>query len=381
MVNLPCRDRRRRILKDEILSAANNHSSLRSTSDDDTSDAPRYSDAAGVENHPQVTDFIPRRYPTIAALVLIGVGLTAGMSVLHYFAGSIASATGIRDTAAFDVSAYGSLCTWTSAVVLLLASAICLMTYSIRRHRIDDFRGRYRVWLGASLTCLALSANSVAGVHQVVADVLGHVTGWTALREGAVWWLLLAGLPVGWIVARAMLDMRECRVAAALLVAAIGSYAIGLVTFLGLLVIEDPRVKAVTIGASVLVGHWFVLATVVSYARFVILDAQGLVTVRRRPATKRAAKPETAKATSAPKTEATTKAAPSVLSAGGYTRQTIQTAKAPADSDRWVDGSRPERDRYERDESDDDDESGDDRKLSKSDRKKLRKLKTQGRAA
>ena len=32
------------------------------------SDAPRYSDAAGVENHPQITDFVPRRYRTIALL-------------------------------------------------------------------------------------------------------------------------------------------------------------------------------------------------------------------------------------------------------------------------------------------------------------------------
>ena len=48
------------------------------------SDAPRYSDAAGVENHPQVTDFVPRRYRTIAMFVLIGAGLTATMAALHY---------------------------------------------------------------------------------------------------------------------------------------------------------------------------------------------------------------------------------------------------------------------------------------------------------
>lgn len=382
MVNLPGRDRKSRVLKDETLSASNSRSSLRAVSDDND-DGPRYSDAAGVENHPQITDFIPRRYSTIATLVLIGVGSTATMSALHYFAEPIASATGIRSAAAFDVSGYGSLSSWTSAVALLLTSAICLMTYMIRRHRIDDLRGRYRVWLGASLTCLVLSANSVAGVHQVAADILGHLTGWTALREGAVWWLLLAGLPVGWITMRALLDMRECRVAAALLATAIGSYSIGLVAFLGWLVIEDPRVKAVTIGASVLVGHWLVLASVVTYARFVILDAQGLVSGRRRQTPQRAATSEatTTKATPTPKADTTTKAAPTVLSAGGYTRHAIQPAKTPADSDRWVDGSRPERDHYDRDEVDYDDESGDDRKLSKSDRKKLRKLKAQGRAA
>ena len=56
--------------------------------------------------------------------------------------------------------------------MLLLASATCLLIYSIRRHRIDDFRGRYRIWLAASAACLVLSANSVAGLHSVLSDVI-----------------------------------------------------------------------------------------------------------------------------------------------------------------------------------------------------------------
>jgi hypothetical protein len=57
----------------------------------------------------------------------------------------------------------------------------------------------------------------------------------------------------------------------------------------------------------------------------------------------------------------------------------VQTAKIPADASRWVDGSRFEREHYDEDE--DEDSSDGERKRSKSDRKKLRKMKTQGRAA
>ena len=92
MVNFPGRDRRRRVLKDEVLAASNNHSAMRAAADASADDAPRYSDAAGVENHPQVTDFIPRRYRTIAVLVLIGVGTTTVLAALDYFAGAIAQA-------------------------------------------------------------------------------------------------------------------------------------------------------------------------------------------------------------------------------------------------------------------------------------------------
>ncbi len=233
MVNFPGRDRRRRVLKDEVLSASTNHRSLRATVDADASnDVPRYSDAAGVENHPQVTDFVPRRFRSIAIFVLLGIGLTAMLTALDYFTLPIAAASGMQTTATLDITSSGSLAAWFSAVVLLIASATCLLTYSIRRHRIDDFQGRYRVWLGASFACLVMSANSVAGLHQILADVLGHVTGWTALH-GAVWWLVLPGVPMGWILVRAVFDMRECRLGAVLLVAAMASYAASMVSVLG----------------------------------------------------------------------------------------------------------------------------------------------------
>src|SRR3954452_23090653 len=120
MVNFPGRnDRRRRVLKEEVRSASGSRATLRAAVADD---APRYSDAAGVENHPQVTDFIPRRYRTIATLVLIGVGTTTVLAVLDYFAGAIDQASGARTVAALVMTAPGSLASWLSAVLLLIAS-------------------------------------------------------------------------------------------------------------------------------------------------------------------------------------------------------------------------------------------------------------------
>jgi hypothetical protein len=381
MVNLPGRDRRRRVLKDEVLAASNNYATMRAKTDlEPAADAPRYSDAAGVENHPQITDFIPRRYSTIAVLVAIGLATTAALAAAQMFLLPMAAARGMRGAAIFSLDGYGSLASWLAAVVLALTCAICLIVLSIRRHRIDDFKGRYRVWLGAAIVCLFASANSVAGLHQMIAELLGAATGWTALRDGAVWWLTLAGLPVAWITLRAILDVRECRLAGALLIAAVACYAVSVVSYLGLAGIADPQTRSISVGATLLMGHWFVLAAIVSYARFVVLDAQGLITVRRRSVAKRPAKVEIAKTVPATSVTPAAKPATSIFAAAGLSRSTVQSAKTPADSSRWVDGSRPERDRYDRDDDDDDSVDGD-RKLSKADRKRLRKLKAQGRAA
>ncbi len=382
MANLPGRDRRRRVLKDEVLSASNSYANFRAADgDDEPSNAPRYSEAAGVENHPQITDFVPRRYSTIAILVVMGAGLTAALAALHYFAMPIAAVSGMRSVAAIDLTSSGSLGAWLSAVVLLLASATCLLTYSIRRHRIDDFRGRYRVWFLAAVACFVASADSVAGLHQIAADTLSHFTGWTALRDGAVWWMLLAGVPIGWVVLRALFDVRENRVAAALLIAALGCYTMSAVSYLGFARIADPQMRSIAVGGTLLMGHWLILASAVSYARFVVLDAQGLITVRRRAVAKRAAKEGSAKIAKESAPQPTPKPAATIFSAAGISRPTtLQTAKTAADSSRWLDGSRPESKRYEDDDEDGDSSDGD-RKLSKADRKRLRKLKAQGRAA
>jgi hypothetical protein len=376
MVNFPGRnDRRRRVLKEEVRSASGARATLRT---DVADDAPRYSDAAGVENHPQVTDFVPRRYSTIALLGLFGTAATAVTGALHYFVLPIAASRGMNSAAAFDLTARGNLTEWLAAVVLFMASGFCVMTYSIRRHRIDDYRGRYRIWLGAALACFVLSANSVTGLHEVLSDVLTRATGWSALREGAAWWMAVAGLPLAWIFVRVLLDIRECRIAAALLTSAAGCYGVSAASFLGYGPAVDAQIQPIVTAAPLLLGHWLLFTAIVANARFVVLDAQGLVTVRRQPKAKRADRATATKQT-------VSKAAQSAASSNSSTatvsisRETLQPVKTPADSSRWVDGSRFEREHYDADE---DEESSDgERKLSKSDRKKLRKIKTQGRAA
>lgn len=375
MVNFPGRnDRRRRVLKDEVRSPSSTRATVRA---DVADDARRYSDAAGVENHPQVTDFVPRRYSTIALLGLLGVAATAVTAALHYFALPVAVSHGMDSSAAFDLTARGNMTQWLAALVLFMASGLCVLTYSIRRHRIDDYRGRYRVWIGAAVAGLALSANSVTGLHELLSDVLTRTTGWSALRNGAAWEMAIAGLPLAWIFVRMLLDVRECRIAAALLAGAAACYGISAAGFLGYSPVVEARVRPLITASTLLLGHWLLFTAIVANARFVVLDAQGLVAVRRRPKAKRtlSAVEKVVVNKSVISIGTSSSAKPTV----SISRETLQPVKTPADSNRWVDGSRFERERYDADE---DEESTDgERKLSKSDRKKLRKIKTQGRAA
>jgi hypothetical protein len=379
MVNFPGRsDRRRRVLKEEVLSASSRAKSRSNDCDDADEDAPRYSEAAGVENHPQVTDFVPRRYSTIAMLGLFGVASSAATAALHYFVLPVAASSGMQSAAAIDLAGRSNVSAWLSAIVLFMGSAFCVMTYSLRKHRIDDYRGRYRVWMSAALACLMLSANSVIGLHQILADSLTRVTGWSMLQDGAIWWAV-AGLPLAWIFVRLVVDVRECRVAAATMTAAGVCYAVSAASYFGYGPAVEPEMRPILVSAPLLLGHWLAFTAVVANARFVVLDAQGLVNIRRptRAKSKRTASTPVVKtpaSKAAQAAAATSAASPTVP----ISRATIQTVKTPADSSRWVDGSRFEREDYD---DEDEDSSDGDRKLSKSERKRMRKIKTQGRAA
>lgn len=376
MVNFPGRTgRRRRVLNEEVLSASSGRGTRAVSTDHDPVQTRRYSDAAGVENHPQVTDFVPRKYRSIGMLVAMGVVTCGALGAAHYFAPSIAAAAGMPTLRPFDLGAPGSIAAWVSAVVLFIASAACLLVYSIRRHRIDDFRGRYRVWLAASFACLVLSVDSVAWLHHVVAYSLSHLIGWTALRDGAVWWIAIAGLPLAWIAIRALMDVRECRLALLFFMVAGACFATaGASFFAGETVTETKNASLVT-GTTILLGHWLALAAVVTYARYVVLDAQGLVAVRPVSTTQIRTEEKSA---STVKEMTSDDSKPTVLSVVNYAR--TKSAERNEDDDRWVDGRRPERNSYKKFDEEEE-ESSSDSKLSKTDRKRLRKLKAQNRAA
>lgn len=377
MVNFAGRNgRRRRVLNEEVRSASSAQTARQSVaSSDSATAAPRYSDAAGVENHPQITDFVPRRYRTIGMLVASGTATVAVLGALHYFAPIVAEFAGLPTLRPFDLSAPGSIAAWVSAVSMIVASAACMLIYSIRRHRIDDFKGRYRVWLGACVACLAVSVNSVAGLHTIIAHSMRHITGWSILPNDAVWWLVIAGLPLAWIALRALLDVKQCRLATTFLLAALVCYATSAAGCFGFIPMPNGQNASLVTGASMLIGHWLVFTTIVTYARFVILDAQGLITVRQ-PAAKKE-KQDNAKSESETKVA---ESKPTILSVVNYARNKTSRSDMASDDDQWVDGRRPERKSYG--DYDEDEEASDgDSKLSKSDRKRLRKLKTQNRAA
>ena len=148
-------------------------------------------------------------------------------------------------------------------------------------------------------------------------------------------------------------------------------------SYLGFLPAMEPRIETMVAGIATLLGSLVAAGRRDAYARFVVLDAQGLVA--GAAGCSKASREKSRRAESKPKSRPQSRrSSPPRLHATKPPQ--IQPAKTPADSKTWIDGSRPERESYD-DADDDDDDSSGPSKLSKADRKRLRKLKAQNRAA
>jgi len=332
--------RRRRVLKEEVLTASN---PLREDLVCAPGDTPRYGAGANIENHPQVTDLVPRKFRSIALVLAIGlsVGLLAELAA-HYSEHLSSIVPAISATEITTVFA-NQLVVWTSAALLLVAACYARLIFSLRRHLVDDVRGRYRMWRTASWAAVALSLNTVVGGHTIVARTLGYFTPWSVLPENAGWWLAAAAIVGSTLLLKLIFDVAECRAAMFAYCLALGCFVVAGAGAAG----WSPDWAASwpeTMGRTLpLAGNLMLLVGSLLFARYVVLDVQGLIEHRATPKQPVALMQEP---TEEVQFEEDTKA----VVAGDST---------------WVDGSEGERE----------DESDGTRRLSKSERKRLRKQK------
>ncbi|OHB77263.1 MAG: hypothetical protein A2W31_18575 [Planctomycetes bacterium RBG_16_64_10] len=400
-------DRRRRVLTEELLSVGATSAGATAGPANQLGAAAgpradnRYPPAATYKHRARVTDIIPRWWITVVLLWLTGVGLTAGLVALYVRQPDLAALLGqaqvpVLDLAGLRGAVSGSLAGWFASALLGLATVISALVYSVRRHRIDDYHGRYRVWLWAALVWLALSLNTTTQLHRLAVDTLIYWTGWSALRDGAVWWLAPVIVLAVTIGLRLLADTRECGIACAVLTTAYSCWTVAILVHLGMLDVGDELLTTVVIAGAVLGGHVSLVTAQVVYARHVVLEADGPLPQRcqstkeasapksrppGRSAADRGGGPEPASA--APERESAAGrpvperpapaswAPPTNVERGG----TATAGKATPRVTEWTDGCGPS------DPRDDGDVRPEHsrRKLSKADRKRLRKLKQDAR--
>jgi hypothetical protein len=334
-------DRRRRLLQGEILSseAARDEAEAQASNDPgrtprrSKTNFPRYAKAADMSQQARVTDLVPQRKLTLWILFLAGLAVVAGLECLYYWMPNVVLATRtssdvLRDNtvAAFDLDGEGSLAAWFSSFVLAGAALTAVLVFTLRRHLLDDYRGRYRIWLWAAACWFVMSIDESASLHEGFKELVVYFSGKRLYGDGSVWWVIGYGSMLATVGLLLLWDMRRSWFSSLAFVACGLCYAAAVVLQLEL---HTPRLGAWPVQWTIMaeeacemVGNLLLLLAMATHARFLIRDIQGL---NKKPKKKRATN-------SKPAAEAPAKAAMAPLSAAtaaaSAKKVTVQMAQA-----------------------------------------------------
>ena len=284
-------DRRRRVLTDTLSAAVATARALRRPRASDgggqtVRKSANYGDAEFMDEQPRVTDLIPIRLTGFLAVFVAGLAVIAGLEGLYAWMPQLAILTTDGRVATFDLDGEGSLAVWFSSMTLALAGLVAILVFMVRRHRTDDYPGRYRIWLWAASCWFLMSLDETSSLHEGYKEMMAVVTGTRVFGDGSIWWVAVYFFLLAAVGTRLLADMRECRLSTAALLATAACYGLAVGVQLGWILPESgARGVMVEEGAEML-GNLMLLMAMGLHARHVILDAEGVLPQRKGPTPK-----------------------------------------------------------------------------------------------
>jgi hypothetical protein len=155
---------------------------------------PGYSQAVRRACQQRVVQLIPvRRGMVAAALTVLWIGfgaLVLGHYALHtmpldpktWNIGTLAIAR------LFDLTAWNSICHWLTCQLWLLTAIACWMTFNLRRHKLDDYRARYRIWAVVGFVALFLHFDASTSTLLLIGQTIDP---WARKEIGYAGWPLV----------------------------------------------------------------------------------------------------------------------------------------------------------------------------------------------
>lgn len=154
----------------------------------------------------RLVQFIPVRKRSLIALVAFAMAIPATLALLHYgiFVTRIIPWDAHPAASIFDASQPRSLVAWYSSHLWLACLVTTVITFQLRRHKLDDYVGDYRLWFWMVLTCLIGSIDSTTRITEIFGVAIDH---WCQINVG---WSGIAIVQATLAVLIGMLGLRLC---------------------------------------------------------------------------------------------------------------------------------------------------------------------------
>jgi hypothetical protein len=359
------RDQRRRLV------ASWNRSASTEAASDNNPPAPgrvaAYDDAARPERHPGFATRLPTTLGGLVGMTLLILGGVGGAIAFAVsgpifgrpllegggrFAGSLAV---VRRTVEAGVSL--PLHTWLAVLSLFAAAAAAGSIKYMRRHRRDDYKGRFRAW-GWLATIFSVAAwSGIVPIGSLVAVFMSEATGMTLGPGGLGWWYAMTGLAFVVVLPWAVLPLRQRAGTSFWMTLGMLAWAGAVVATWAPAWIGVAERAALVSSVAWSAGAAFLLVAMLTAARGVIREVRGEVAAAPSPKVRKESKAREPKKQEVADEEGDDETDEAADEPSSWNDATSESESDDAGQTDFTDGS-----------------FGNDRRLSKAERKRLKKL-------
>jgi hypothetical protein len=154
----------------------------------------------------RLVQLIPVRRRSFAAVVAVSLLVPSLLLTAHYliYVSGQLPWYGHPLALTLDASHPRSIAAWLSSHLWLLCLATTVLTFQLRRHKLDDYNGDYRLWFWLVLTCLIASIDATTNITDLFGMALDP---WSQINLG---WSGPAVVHATLAVLIAMLGLRLC---------------------------------------------------------------------------------------------------------------------------------------------------------------------------
>lgn len=283
-------DRRRRVLREDVVASATAVTAQPQDVQDSYESERKqrsYFSKAKRRHQPRLTDLIPvRTWP----VCLVGIGLVAILGSIVWLDQFIRANADATTFVAFLFGDQASIANWMQSTGMLVTGVICYLIYVLRSHRCDDYKGTYRLWSGLAVICIVASATSQ--IHLLPAVISAFDSqGWNEKLDAAMLLRVVAIVAVLLVSVRTWFELRHSRLATT-------SFYVAVIAYFGSVFIANgvfnsvlnELTRATSRGGLMLLAHFAWFYSVLLFARYVYLDAHGLIKTVEKPAKQKSKK-------------------------------------------------------------------------------------------
>lgn len=240
----------------------------------------RYGPLARREKQMPITALLPLRRWTILVVGLSGATAVVCLAAAYGQVWLHQDRVPIPIRRLVDVGRTDSLASCLLAFFWLVIAATSLLVFQIRRHRSDDYRGTYRLWLWVTIASVIVAIDHLTRWREIGSAAAVALLGWPPGYARLYWQIPAASIGVGLLV-RLLIEVRECP-----------RHWLGYAGWVaGILVATAAGTLSGSPGADMLpdmvafvstgLGTLALWTSVLAYGRHVALEAEGIAPVRK----------------------------------------------------------------------------------------------------